>query len=43
VLATVDTPYLHFFTPEWMAYVDAKMKAYHQEASDSEKKNLEGF
>jgi hypothetical protein len=43
VIATVDTPYLHIFTPQWMAYVDAMMTAYHQEASDGQKKNLEGF
>ncbi len=43
VMATVDGTALHIFTPEWMAYVNAKMKAHTEEETEKQKKNLEGF
>jgi hypothetical protein len=43
VMATVDGVALHIFTPDWMAYVNAKMKAHTDEEMVKQKKNLEGF
>jgi hypothetical protein len=43
VMATIDGPALHVFTPEWMTYINAKMKAHNDEMTESQKKNLEGF
>ena len=43
VLATVDGPTLHIFTPEWMTYINDKMKAHNARAAEDQKKNLEGF
>jgi hypothetical protein len=43
VMATVDGTTLHIFTADWMAYVNAKMKAHTDEEMVKQKKNLEGF
>lgn len=43
VMATVDGPALHIFTPEWMAYINDKMKAHNARVTEDQKKNLEGF
>jgi hypothetical protein len=43
VMATVDGPALHVFTPEWMAYINDKMKAHNEHVTEDQKKNLEGF
>ena len=43
VMATIDGPALHIFTPEWMAYINDKMKAHTARVTEDQKKNLEGF
>jgi hypothetical protein len=43
VMATFDSPALHIFTPEWMDYINAKMKARNEQSTENQKKNLEGF
>ncbi len=43
VMAMVDGTTLHLFTPEWMAYVNEKMKAHTDEVTEKQKKNLDGF
>ena len=43
VMATVDGPALHIFTPEWMTYINDKMKAHDDHITEDQKKNLEGF
>jgi hypothetical protein len=43
VMATVDGPSLHIFTPGWMTYINEKMKAHNEQVTENQKKNLEGF
>ena len=43
VMATVDGATLHIFTPDWMEYVNEKMKVHSEEETVRLKKNLEGF
>ncbi len=43
IMATIDGTALHIFTPDWMTYVNAKMKAHADEVTEKLKKNLEGF
>ena len=43
ILATVDGSTLHIFSPDWMAYINEKMKAHADEEVVRQKKNLEGF
>jgi len=43
VMATVDGSTLHIFTPEWMAYINEKIKAHNERVTEDQKKNLEGF
>ena len=43
VMATVDGPILHLFTPDWMIYINTKMKANNDQSAENQKKNLEGF
>lgn len=43
IMATVDGVSLHIFTPDWMAYINTKMKTHADEVTEKQKKNLEGF